>query len=87
MTPRFTQLWQDHSLVNRPCLTCLTSRQAADLQFQFQDQDNEPTWQAFGGQGNAHEASREQPIAVAEKVQAEQGWSAWPACSNKLGLT
>lgn len=45
------------------------------------------TWQAFGGQGNAHEASREQQIAVAEKVQAEQGWSAWPACSNKLGLT
>lgn len=44
------------------------------------------TWRAFGGQGEAHQASREQQIAVAEKVQAEQGWKAWPACSKRLGL-
>ncbi|WP_082399798.1 transglycosylase family protein [Pseudonocardia sp. EC080625-04] len=44
------------------------------------------TWQAFGGQGDAHQASREEQIAVAEKVQAEQGWGAWPACTKKLGI-
>lgn len=44
------------------------------------------TWAAFGGQGEAHEASREEQIAVAERVQAEQGWQAWPACSAELGL-
>jgi LysM repeat protein len=44
------------------------------------------TWRAFGGAGVAHHASREQQIAVAERVLAEQGWGAWPACSRKLGL-
>ncbi|MEG9247025.1 transglycosylase family protein [Arthrobacter sp. Soc17.1.1.1] len=45
------------------------------------------TWAAFGGQGNAANASREQQIAVAENVLAGQGWGAWPACSAKLGLS
>ena len=44
------------------------------------------TWHAFGGSGRAHQASREQQIVVAERVLAEQGWGAWPACSRKLGL-
>jgi hypothetical protein len=44
------------------------------------------TWQAFGGQGAPQNATREQQIAVAEKVLAAQGWNAWPACSKKLGL-
>ena len=30
-------------------------------------------------------AARQQ-IAVAKKVQAAQGWGAWPACTGKLGL-
>ncbi|NJC21402.1 nucleoid-associated protein YgaU [Arthrobacter pigmenti] len=45
------------------------------------------TWAAFGGQGAPQNASREQQIAVAERVLAGQGWGAWPACSAKLGLT
>ena len=45
------------------------------------------TWAAHGGTGSAANASREQQIAVAEKVQASQGWSAWPACAAKLGLS
>lgn len=45
------------------------------------------TWRAFGGTGSAHQASREQQIAVAERVLAGQGWNAWPACSRKLGIT
>ena len=47
------------------------------------------TWAAFGGTEYAPEAwqaSREQQIAVAQKVHAAQGWGAWPACTSKLGL-
>ena len=44
------------------------------------------TWRAFGGEGLAHQASREEQIVVAERVLAQQGWGAWPACSRKLGL-
>ncbi|MBT2596137.1 transglycosylase family protein [Arthrobacter sp. ISL-72] len=45
------------------------------------------TWAAFGGTGSPADATREQQIAVAEKVQASQGWGAWPACAAKLGLS
>jgi LysM repeat protein len=45
------------------------------------------TWAAYGGTGDPASASREQQIAVAERVLAGQGWGAWPACSAKLGLS
>ncbi|MDQ0770423.1 nucleoid-associated protein YgaU [Pseudarthrobacter defluvii] len=45
------------------------------------------TWAAYGGTGSAQNASREQQIAVAERVQASQGWGAWPSCSSQLGLS
>ncbi|WP_120521494.1 transglycosylase family protein [Arthrobacter celericrescens] len=45
------------------------------------------TWAAYGGTGAPENATREQQIAVAERVQASQGWGAWPACSAKLGLS
>jgi murein DD-endopeptidase MepM/ murein hydrolase activator NlpD len=47
------------------------------------------TWRAFGGEEfapSAQAASREQQIAVAQRVLRSQGWLAWPACSAKLGL-
>lgn len=44
------------------------------------------TWRAYGGEGAAHEASRDEQIAVAERVLDGQGWGAWPACSRELGL-
>jgi len=44
------------------------------------------TWTANGGTGSASDASREEQIAVAKRVQASQGWGAWPACSAALGL-
>jgi resuscitation-promoting factor RpfA len=50
-------------------------------------QFSQSTWTAHGGTGSAASASREQQIAVAEKVQASQGWGAWPACAAKLGLS
>lgn len=43
------------------------------------------TWRAHGGKGSASGASREQQIAVAERVLASQGWGAWPSCSKKVG--
>jgi resuscitation-promoting factor RpfA len=45
------------------------------------------TWKAFGGSGNAHNASREEQIQVAERVKAAQGMNAWPTCSKKTGNT
>ncbi|WP_296214317.1 resuscitation-promoting factor [uncultured Corynebacterium sp.] len=47
------------------------------------------TWAGFGGTEYApaaHMATREQQIAVAERVRAGQGWGAWPACTAKMGL-
>ncbi|WP_069162262.1 resuscitation-promoting factor Rpf1 domain-containing protein [Nocardia altamirensis] len=48
------------------------------------------TWRAHGGgeyAASANQATREQQIAVAEKVLASQGWGAWPSCSANLGLS
>jgi resuscitation-promoting factor RpfB len=49
-------------------------------------QFNLGTWRANGGTGMPHQASREEQIAVGERVQAAQGWGAWPSCTRKLGL-
>ncbi|RZS40817.1 uncharacterized protein YabE (DUF348 family) [Herbihabitans rhizosphaerae] len=49
------------------------------------------TWKANGGTQYAalpHQASREQQIAIATKVRDQRGgYSAWPGCSSKLGLS
>ncbi|WBB60182.1 transglycosylase family protein [Streptomyces sp. WMMC500] len=48
------------------------------------------TWEAYGGTAyaaTADGASREQQIAVATKVQAAQGWGAWPHCSVEAGAS
>lgn len=52
-------------------------------------QFTDSTWKAFGGGAyapQAWQASREQQIDVAQRVQAAQGWGAWPACTAKLGI-
>ena len=45
------------------------------------------SWRAVGGSGYPHQASKAEQINRAEKLLAIQGWRAWPACSQKLGLT
>jgi uncharacterized protein YabE (DUF348 family) len=41
------------------------------------------TWHAYGGVGYPNQASREQQIAIAEKVRAaEGGYGAWPVCGK-----
>ena len=47
------------------------------------------TWLAYGGgayASTANLASRDEQIAIAEKVQAAQGWGAWPVCSREAGV-
>jgi LysM repeat protein len=48
------------------------------------------TWMAYGGGAyapDAHQASRDQQIQIAQRVLAGQGANAWPVCSKKAGLT
>jgi hypothetical protein len=55
---------------------------------QFMHQRSYSTWLSFGGgEYAAHpwDATREQQIAVAEKVLASSGFKAWPGCSRKFG--
>jgi LysM repeat protein len=44
------------------------------------------SWESVGGSGYPHEASREEQIQRAEQLLEIQGWDAWPACSDQLGL-
>lgn len=53
-------------------------------------QISQETWDDFGGTTyapTADQASRSQQIAVAEKILAAQGPSAWPTCALVTGLT
>ncbi|GAB2957080.1 LysM peptidoglycan-binding domain-containing protein [Amycolatopsis acidiphila] len=48
-------------------------------------QFTQSTWKAYGGTGSPQSASREQQIAVAERVLQGQGIGAWPVCGKKAG--
>ncbi|MBK3563659.1 MULTISPECIES: transglycosylase family protein [unclassified Streptomyces] len=53
-------------------------------------QFTQSTWEAYGGTAYASRAdlaTRDQQIAVAEKVLKGQGPGAWPVCSVRAGLT
>ncbi|WP_329268094.1 transglycosylase family protein [Streptomyces sp. NBC_01451] len=53
-------------------------------------QFSQSTWEAYGGiayAGRADLATKDQQIAVAEKVLKAQGPGAWPVCSVRAGLT
>lgn len=50
-------------------------------------QFKQATWEEYGGVGNPAKASKQQQIAVANKVLAGQGPGAWPKCSRAGGLT
>lgn len=43
-------------------------------------QFKESTWRQYGGQGSPADASRDEQIAVANRVLDGQGPSAWPKC-------
>ena len=44
------------------------------------------SWRAVGGTGYPHQASAATQIAMGQRLQARQGWGAWPGCSAELGL-
>ncbi|MCK7623219.1 LysM peptidoglycan-binding domain-containing protein [Streptomyces sp. RS10V-4] len=49
----------------------------------------QPTWEAYGGLRYARRAdlaTRDEQIEVAKRVQADQGWGAWPECARRYGL-
>ncbi|MGW0822842.1 transglycosylase family protein [Streptomyces sp. NPDC002845] len=53
-------------------------------------QFSQSTWEAYGGTGYAQRAdlaTKDQQIAIAEKVLKGQGPGAWPVCSVRAGLT
>ncbi|MCX4766811.1 transglycosylase family protein [Streptomyces sp. NBC_01275] len=53
-------------------------------------QFTQSTWEAYGGKQYAQRAdlaTKDQQIAVAEKVLEGQGPGAWPVCSARAGLT
>ncbi|MEV7085228.1 transglycosylase family protein [Streptomyces sp. NPDC093085] len=53
-------------------------------------QFTQSTWEAYGGTryaARADLATKDQQIAIAEKVLKGQGPGAWPACSVRAGLT
>lgn len=43
------------------------------------------SWQAVGGTGYPHEASRATQIAMGQRLHAQGGWKHWPGCSRKFG--
>jgi hypothetical protein len=44
------------------------------------------TWRGLGFSGYPHQASTGTQDAAAHELQADRGWSPWPACARKLGL-
>ncbi len=44
------------------------------------------TYRPKGFPAEAYLATREEQIAVGKRILADVGWSAWPACSSRLGL-
>jgi hypothetical protein len=47
------------------------------------------TWNAYGGQEyapTADQATREQQIEIARRLQNDRGWQPWPRCSLRAGL-
>jgi hypothetical protein len=48
-------------------------------------QFKQATWNAYGGVGNPANASKQQQIAVADRVLAGQGPGAWPKCGSAGG--
>ena len=49
-------------------------------------QFNLNTWHGLGYSGYPHQAAPATQDQAAHELQADRGWSPWPACSRKLGL-
>lgn len=43
------------------------------------------SWQAVGGTGYPHHASKDTQIEMGQRLHAQGGWSHWPGCSRQFG--
>jgi hypothetical protein len=43
------------------------------------------SWQGLGGTGLPSQASKATQIEMGKRLQARQGWVAWPTCARRLG--
>ena len=80
--PRSTQVWYDLARCESGGNWSINTGNGyyGGLQFSL------PTWESVGGTGHPHEHPAATQIEHGRKLQARQGWGAWPHCSQKLGL-
>lgn len=45
-----------------------------------------PTWRSLGYAGDPKDASAAVQLQAARRLQARDGWRAWPTCARRLGL-
>jgi hypothetical protein len=43
------------------------------------------SWEAVGGTGYPHQASRATQIEMGQRLHAQGGWGHWPGCARQLG--
>jgi hypothetical protein len=48
-------------------------------------QFSQASWENVGGTGLPSEASKATQIEMGKRLQARQGWAAWPTCARQLG--
>ena len=80
--PRSTQVWYDLAQCESGGNWSINTGNGyyGGLQFAL------ATWESVGGSGYPHEHPAATQIDFGRKLQARQGWGAWPHCSEKLGL-
>ena len=80
--PQSTQVWYDLAQCESGQRWSIDSGNGyyGGLQFSLS------AWQSVGGSGKPNEHSAEVQIDMGRRLQARQGWGAWPHCSQKLGL-
>jgi len=80
--PRSTQVWYDLARCESGGNWSIDTGNGyyGGLQFSL------PTWESVGGTGYPHEHPAATQIEMGRRLQARQGWGAWPHCSEELGL-
>ena len=80
--PRSTQVWYDLAECESGGSWSIDSGNGyyGGLQFSL------ATWESVGGTGYPHEHPAATQIEMGRRLQARQGWGAWPHCSEELGL-
>jgi len=80
--PRSTQVWYDLAQCEAGGNWSIDTGNGyyGGLQFSL------GTWESVGGTGYPHEHPAATQIEMGRRLQARQGWGAWPHCSEELGL-